>query len=1135
MVYGVSQQPKKTRGSLFAERQENCLSSPSIGLTKRPPTNHKTKITDAGKVPTRTTHPIERSETDQFFATFAQSEARVFGVDGTEYEVHDIATGDFDYLNLRKRVQDSTGALGPLNDLTPAEAETFTGFSVSNGTLSATSIVGPLGFGLWQKLEGTSGLAAGLQKVNAGYFSEDSQSLSVYVKEPDVDAAPQVYLGFRDQSVGITYTATFEWSGGALTVFGSSTGIDASVDGPFEDGSYRATIKAATADLTLTNPGNVLWIEIGTYYSSPLDMLYWGAVFVPDSGDADADYLDAPEAFRAITVGDTTLVTNSRQPVAQSTDSADIAPTIPETFGTWEFSAGVLEDIEDVAYVQVVQAEYDAAYTINVQTENVAAEIYVETIESSAVSSTINIWELRITSEGVLGTWSVTVDAQVCSYTPTASTNTTQQICQGLANAIIQSSARAEAIVKMKKASGGGGQPHVPGYFYIVIEGTAGGVALSPSLVKPSGGGASLVETKVEGSNLLAEVTTDAGAQRFVKRFGGLGTVVTDYIHCGRIGSTVFFFAKEPILSLEVDDSAGEQLMTAAHKEVESFSDLPIKAHIGARIKVTQGAIEDDNVGYFVEYQQQDAITADAPDGLWVESVDYGVPQALDAATMPHQLTPRFYDAGGDQYDGTAFPDGSTGTPGDLYWEWAPIDWENRLVGDTTLSPWPSFLDTDLNPSQTITQIAFTRGRLGYVGGTAVHFSEASRYFSLFRTTNKTLVDSDPFQVLASHPKMTVVDQVLPFAERLVMFSERAQMLLTGEPFSARTVTLEPFLDFRTDSTLLPLVDGNRLKFLFPRALGDYLGVREVYPTTDGIFDAADRSLQIPAYLPPNPKSWTGDDRAETFVYLSGDDPTSLYVYKTVRAENQVLQTAWSKFTFTADDTIRGCHFMGKTLVMLVSRPDADYLETMDLTEFATDPNSSYVMLMDRRVSGLTLSPSFSSPNTTLSLPWDIPAGATVLVRELDGTEVTVVSTDTTTSGSHTVTVTGDYTATDTWVGLQYRAEYEFTEVQPKDRGERNETTAITGASVQLLKCRLAYEDSGHFTVVLQATDRSDIEVPFDAADPGTPEDGVHEVAVLAPTEQSTVIIRSDSPLPFTILNTEWDADLIARGTRIRN
>ena len=156
-------------------------------------------------------------------------------------------------------------------------------------------------------------------------------------------------------------------------------------------------------------------------------------------------------------------------------------------------------------------------------------------------------------------------------------------------------------------------------------------------------------------------------------------------------------------------------------------------------------------------------------------------------------------------------------------------------------------------------------------------------------------------------------------------------------------------------------------------------------------------------------------------------------------------------------------------------------------------------------------------------------------MRETDGTAVTVVSTDTATSGSHTVIVSGDYTATDTWVGLQYRAEYEFTEVQPKDRGDRNETTAITGASVQLLKCRLAYEDSGHFTVVLQATDRSDIEVPFDAADPGTPEDGVHEVAVLAPTEQSTVVIRSDSPLPFTILNTEWDADLIARGTRIRN
>jgi hypothetical protein len=209
----------------------------------------------------------------------------------------------------------------------------------------------------------------------------------------------------------------------------------------------------------------------------------------------------------------------------------------------------------------------------------------------------------------------------------------------------------------------------------------------------------------------------------------------------------------------------------------------------------------------------------------------------------------------------------------------------------------------------------------------------------------------------------------------------------------------------------------------------------------------------------------------------------------------------------------------------------------MDLAEGSSDPSSEYLMRLDRRVKGDTISSVYSAPNTVFTLPWDIPAGGTVAVRNLGGTKVEVATTNTTTPGAHTVSLAGDLTAiastSSLWFGLTYRAEYEFTQVQPKERRGGQLTTITTGA-VQILRGRFAYENTGHLTIAMKMTGRADVEVPFDSTAPDTPEDGTLEVSVLSPTEQSTVILRSDSPLPFTVLNTEWDADLIARGSRLR-
>ncbi len=1132
LVHGVSQHPKKTRGHLFCERQENCLSSPAIGLTKRPPTNHIAKVVDGDYLPDRITHVIDRSADEQYIALFEHQGLRVFGTDGTEYPVHDLTADEvvssppdyFAYLNLRAKVTDGSGAIidpNLLND--PEAAEILTG-TLTGMTKAVSATVAPFGYDVFKTFTVTDP-TDGLYDENtiAMVWGTGTHGTSIYLQEPSASAAVTFYVSLRDTTAAVTYLGKFDWTAG-VPVFdsGSSTaGISATVQ-DIGDGTYRVGIQTDPAVIAPTS-GNTLVPQLRVF-GNGLKLDAWGLVVTVGTPNAMATYLDPPGTLKAVTVADTTLVTHSKRPVLRSSSIIGISPSIPSVFGTYEFVATVQSSIADVLYVQVIQGEYEASYRISVgSTTSDPVEILVETDNSAGSASARNVYEARIDT-GAVGLWEITVLGTTVGYT--ASTTSLTTTAYGLAKAINDSAILASAVPKYT-ADGSDAA--------VVITGDVGGSAIAVVLTtKPAAGVWTLTETQLETSGVLGDIRTETIAQNFVDKFNALGTSWSDHLFAGRLGSTIYFWSNETITYFDVSDSSGDQLMQSAYKAVPAFSDLPVQAHDGARIKVSMDAVEnEDHIGYFVEYQTDHDDIQDGVQGRWVESTDYSIIQAISKQTLPHQLVPRFYDSNGLQYNGDPFPDSTVGAPGTLYWEWNHAPWEERLVGDYDLAPDPGIMNAALNPSKTISQIAYIRGRLGFVGGTSVDMSEANRFFNLFRTTTRVLVDSDPFNIVASHPKMSVIERVIPFAERLVLFSEKAQMLLSGDPFSARTVSLEPFVDFVNEPLAEPQVHGNHMWFMYPKAQGDWLGVREIFPTTNGVFDDGDRTLQIPGYLPPQPRSFGSDDRGETFIYVSDTERGSLYMFKTLADGEDVLQAAWSKFTFAADDLIIGAHVLGKNLFILTERTGGHYLESMDLSEGSSDPSSTYLMRLDRRGSGLTMSPVFAAQATTFGLLWDIPAGATVGVRALDGTELVVTATDTTTPGAHTVTVGGDYTVTDTWVGLEYRAEYEFTTVQPKESNGRQNTTITTG-SVQILRGRFAYEDTGHLTVVLQMTDRTDVEVPFDASDTSIPENGTLEVSVLSPTEQSTVILRSDSPLPFTVLNTEWDADLIARGSRLR-
>ena len=87
LVNGVSQQPQTLRLASQGEIQENCLSSISEGLKKRPAMRHVAKMLDT-KIGDAFVHVINRDKTERYIVTVYNGDIRVFDIEGYEMVVN---------------------------------------------------------------------------------------------------------------------------------------------------------------------------------------------------------------------------------------------------------------------------------------------------------------------------------------------------------------------------------------------------------------------------------------------------------------------------------------------------------------------------------------------------------------------------------------------------------------------------------------------------------------------------------------------------------------------------------------------------------------------------------------------------------------------------------------------------------------------------------------------------------------------------------------------------------------------------------------------------------------------------------------------------------------------------------------
>lgn len=570
---------------------------------------------------------------------------------------------------------------------------------------------------------------------------------------------------------------------------------------------------------------------------------------------------------------------------------------------------------------------------------------------------------------------------------------------------------------------------------------------------------------------------------------------------------------------IKASDSKGGTALGVAYKEVDSLSDLPKSAPNGFKIKV-RGSAEDNEDDYYVKFETNDGNTsAEFSDGGYVEDVGFDEFTSLDSATLPFKIV----NTDTDEFS------------------FASCTWATKEVGDDDTNPFPSFfnLDANSNPDRSISNIFFYKNRLGFLSEGSVILSEAGEYFNFFRTTVRTLLDSDPIDVNVASTKVTKLKSAVGFQENLILFGERGQFVLRGgELLTPKTVSITPITNFETDTSTTPLELGSYIYFPFTR--GSFSGMREFTVNANvDTYDSVEITSHVPQYIPANIIDVAGSTSENAICVLSSTDTSSIYIYKYYWDGNQKVLASWSKFTFAF--TILGFEFIESDLFIVVTKNGATQLLKMPMEEKLVDTGASFNTYLDMRVEGVVNSSGVVVVDSIANLPYTPENTDTVQVytREDSSTGTKAGALLPCTVNNNVVTVDSSHNATPVWVGIKYTMSYTFSEQLFRQRANRK--TSPSGYQRHFLKGgTLFFDDTASFKVEVQPKARQVYNNVFSSNIVGSTvvgtlpiESGSFSFPIMSAAKDTTIKIVNDSALPGNFQSAEFESFIHTRSRRV--
>ena len=602
--------------------------------------------------------------------------------------------------------------------------------------------------------------------------------------------------------------------------------------------------------------------------------------------------------------------------------------------------------------------------------------------------------------------------------------------------------------------------------------------------------------------------------------------------------------------SIDGSDTQGDTKMTIIKDSVQRFTDLPTVSPHGYVVEVKGD--EDTNFdNYYVKFVGNNTTTDGVlEEGQWEETVEAGIQFKFDYATMPHVLVRqadgnfRFAKVDGDSYTLARVT-------------YTLPKWGERTVGDLVSAPNPSFIDNKIN------NVFFFRNRLGFLAGDNVILSRVSEFFNFFPETVISVLDSEPIDVAASHTKVAILKSAVTMGEKLILFSEQTQFVLTAsaDNLTPKTANVIVATEFESSAAAQPVGSGSSIYFLTEK--GSFAGIREyIIQGESQIRDAANVTIHVPRLIPTNVFKMAVSTNQDILVVLGSDNPNKLYVYRWLYGgDGQKALSAWFTYTINTNRSILNVDFIGTDLFAVIEEANKVTLEKIPFETEFREANASFEYHLDHKVTeattGVSVSYSSGTGLSTFTVPYRLRANMNIVGRYLGTGETStfvdaqgntktlvsgqVLSTTNLTNGStSTITATGDFRNSKFIIGEPYEMHYRFSKQRLTEQGAGS--PEYVGGRLQIHHFYIKYEDAGFFKVEVTPENRDTSIHKFTGRLLGSAsaaigqinlDTGTFKVPIMSKSDRVDIDIKNDTFLPTRLASAEFEGVFHIRSRRI--
>jgi hypothetical protein len=609
-----------------------------------------------------------------------------------------------------------------------------------------------------------------------------------------------------------------------------------------------------------------------------------------------------------------------------------------------------------------------------------------------------------------------------------------------------------------------------------------------------STGATGSVSTETIAETLRAALVTGLGADWTVERKESV-------IRFRRNNNAAF--------TVEPHDGAGGTFLKAWFERISAFTELPPKLWDGAWVEVT-GSANSERDSYYVRY--------DEAAGLWRESVRPDAAVGFTDATMPWTLVRN---------------------PDDTF-VCQPATWTARQAGDQTSAPNPSFVN------QRISAIAFHKGRLALRAGDSTLFSASGEFFRFWPETVTAQLDTDPIDVASNSSSVASAGHIVEFERKLLVFGSSNEQFEVSSPDGVLTpgsTGVDKVSAYPCDTLAAPVAAGKGVFFATKR--GAFSSIHELYtnPASPETREALDTTIHVPSYISGRVSAMASLPNDATVFVLTDQEGPFVYVYKYHWEGDTKLQSSWSRWTFQTGTVVWGILAADTTLLLVLKRGNAVFLEEHTVEEGPQAFGLPWVPSLDRKVV-IAGAYDAGADETVWALPYD--PGTQPLVAVLPDAFGTAAgeAIPLVTIGNQAA-ATGNYSGVPVTIGTPFVAEAELSRIAVTDRSAGNQrgrvalnvgrlqVSSITANTSRTGKLEASvWPDAGYPEQTYTFTPRV-VGSPSAPLGRVVVEDASYRIPVGGHNEKARIVLRASGHLPCSILSLDWEGQFVLRPRRV--